>query len=169
VTDAHGWPIHRVARVAGLPEHVLRGYVDRGELCVFKGAKNVYIDVGDLVVVEEIDAWKAADAKVIAEYLKDPAPETVLALVAAASRLVTDSGGLQKEAYWYGVPCVTARPSTEWADTVELGANTLVDDDPDRLAAAVAGAHMPADRPRLYGDGQAAKRIAEALCRFRAP
>ena len=62
--------------------------------------------------------------------------------------LVTDSGGLQKEAYWYGVPCVTARPSTEWEDTVELGANVLVDDDPEQLAAAVAAAKLPTDLPR---------------------
>jgi len=102
--------------------------------------------------------------------LSDPLGYLDLAALASQAHvIVTDSGGLQKEAYWYGVPCVTARPSTEWADTVELGANTLVDDDPDRLAAAVAGAQMPADRPRLYGDGQAAKRIAEALCTFRAP
>ena len=67
------------------------------------------------------------------------------ALVSQARVLVTDSGGLQKEAYWYGVPCVTARPSTEWKDTVELGANVLVDDDPEKLAAAVAAARMPAD------------------------
>jgi UDP-GlcNAc3NAcA epimerase len=85
------------------------------------------------------------------------------ALVAAARVVVTDSGGLQKEAYWLGVPCVTARPSTEWADTVEAGANILVDDDPDRLAAAVAAARMPSERPRLYGDGAAADRIAGLL------
>jgi UDP-N-acetylglucosamine 2-epimerase len=85
------------------------------------------------------------------------------ALVSQARVLVTDSGGLQKEAYWYGVPCVTARPSTEWKDTVELGANVLVDDDPDRLAAAVAAARMPEERPPLYGDGHAAERVVASL------
>lgn len=86
------------------------------------------------------------------------------ALASQARVIVTDSGGLQKEAYWYGVPCVTARPSTEWVDTVEAGANVLVDDDPDRLAAAAAAARpLPADRPPLYGDGHAANRIAERL------
>jgi UDP-GlcNAc3NAcA epimerase len=85
------------------------------------------------------------------------------ALVSQARVLVTDSGGLQKEAYWYGVPCVTARPSTEWVDTVELGANVLVDDDPERLASAVAAARMPEERPPLYGDGHAAERVAASL------
>ena len=85
------------------------------------------------------------------------------ALVSQARVLVTDSGGLQKEAYWYGVPCVTARPSTEWKDTVELGANVLVDDDPDKLAAAVAAARMPDERPQLYGDGHAAERVVASL------
>lgn len=93
-------------------------------------------------------------------------PLSYLALAAAVSQarvVVTDSGGLQKEAYWYGVPCVTARPSTEWVDTVEAGANVLVDDDPDAIAGAVAAARMPAERPQLYGDGHAAERIAAAL------
>jgi UDP-N-acetylglucosamine 2-epimerase len=88
------------------------------------------------------------------------------ALASQARVIVTDSGGLQKEAYWYGVPCVTARPSTEWVDTLESGANVLVDDDPERIAAAVAAARMPEERPELYGDGKASVKIAEALYRL---
>jgi UDP-N-acetylglucosamine 2-epimerase (non-hydrolysing)/UDP-GlcNAc3NAcA epimerase len=87
-----------------------------------------------------------------------------LAALASQARVIaTDSGGLQKEAYWYGVPCVTLRPSTEWVDTVEAGANRLVDDDPDAIAAAIAEARMPDDRPPLYGDGRASERIAAIL------
>jgi len=85
------------------------------------------------------------------------------ALASQARVILTDSGGLQKEAYWYGVPCVTMRPSTEWVDTVGLGANVLVDDDPDRIVAAAAAAALPPDLPPLYGDGHASERIAEVL------
>ena len=85
------------------------------------------------------------------------------ALASQARVILTDSGGLQKEAYWYGVPCVTLRPSTEWVDTVEAGANTLVDDDPYRIVQAVREARMPPDPPPLYGDGHASERVAEAL------
>jgi UDP-N-acetylglucosamine 2-epimerase len=85
----------------------------------------------------------------------------MLALLAAADAAVTDSGGLQKEAYWLHVPCVTVRPSTEWVDTVTAGANTLVE--PDGLAAALEQARYPDDAPQLYGDGHAAERVAAAL------
>ncbi len=85
------------------------------------------------------------------------------ALASQARVIITDSGGLQKEAYWYGVPCVTTRPSTEWVDTVEAGANVLVDDDPVKLVDAAKNARFPEDAPALYGDGHAAGRIAAAL------
>ena len=85
------------------------------------------------------------------------------ALLSQARVVVTDSGGLQKEAYWFRVPCVTLRPSTEWVDTVESGANVLVDDDPDAIAEAVASASFPPSAPQLYGDGHAAERVAAAL------
>ena len=85
----------------------------------------------------------------------------MLALVAGAETVVTDSGGLQKEAYWLRVPCVTLRPNTEWVDTVAAGANRLAE--PEELAAALADARFPADAPALYGDGHAAERIAAAL------
>ena len=85
------------------------------------------------------------------------------ALASQAHVIVTDSGGVQKEAYWYRVPCVTMRPSTEWIDTVEAGANVLVDDDPDAIVRAVAQARFPAAAPPLYGDGHASERVAAAL------
>jgi UDP-N-acetylglucosamine 2-epimerase len=93
-----------------------------------------------------------------------------LAALASQARVIaTDSGGLQKEAYWYGVPCVTMRPSTEWVDTVKLGANRLVDDDPDAIAEAISDARMPPDRPPLYGDGHASERIAAILLASLSP
>ena len=96
--------------------------------------------------------------------LREPLGYLAFASAASQARVIaTDSGGLQKEAYWYRVPCVTMRPSTEWVDTVEAGSNVLVDDDPGAIEAAVRSAAFPADAPPLYGDGHAAERIAQAL------
>jgi UDP-N-acetylglucosamine 2-epimerase len=142
--------IHRAANVQ--PERLARiveGLGRLGERVLFPAHPRTRSVLGDLPPnVEVLDPVGYLD---------------MAALVSQARVLVTDSGGLQKEAYWYGVPCVTARPSTEWVDTVELGANVLVDDDPDQLVAAVAAARMPDERPPLYGDGHAAERVAASL------
>ncbi|HYV15250.1 MAG TPA: UDP-N-acetylglucosamine 2-epimerase (non-hydrolyzing) [Conexibacter sp.] len=84
------------------------------------------------------------------------------ALLCNARAVVTDSGGVQKEAYLAGVPCVTLRPSTEWVETVDAGWNVLVDLDADAARAALDRT-PPAERPQLYGDGHAGERVAAAV------
>lgn len=84
------------------------------------------------------------------------------ALVCNARAVITDSGGLQKEAYFAGVQCLTLRSNTEWTETVDHGWNVLVDLDPTRALMALER-EPPADRPPLYGDGLAGERVVAAL------
>jgi UDP-GlcNAc3NAcA epimerase len=84
------------------------------------------------------------------------------ALLTNARAVLTDSGGIQKEAYIAGVPCVTLRPNTEWTETVENGWNTLVDLDANAALAALSRT-PPVERPPLYGDGRAGERVIAAL------
>ncbi|MBA3264652.1 MAG: UDP-N-acetylglucosamine 2-epimerase (non-hydrolyzing) [Thermoleophilaceae bacterium] len=90
-----------------------------------------------------------------------------LELARHARAILTDSGGVQKEAYLLGVPCVTLRDTTEWVETVDAGWNVLVDLDRDAALAAVRRT-PPAQRPELYGGGHAAERVRDAVSAYTA-
>jgi UDP-N-acetylglucosamine 2-epimerase len=93
----------------------------------------------------------------------------MVALETHALAIATDSGGVQKEAYLSGVPCITLRTETEWTETVDAGWNRVLGDDPSALSAALADPEfMDRTRPHppLHGDGQTAGRIVAALEAF---
>ena len=85
-----------------------------------------------------------------------------LMLARHARAVLTDSGGVQKEAFLLGVPCVTLRDTTEWVETVESGWNVLVGLDREAALAALTR-NPPAERPELYGGGHAAERVCDVV------
>ncbi len=91
----------------------------------------------------------------------------MLILEENAEAIVTDSGGVQKEAYFAGRPCITLRERTEWTETVRAGWNVLVGTDEGRIAAAMRDFRPSGRRPELFGDGHAAEHVVEALRTFR--
>jgi UDP-N-acetylglucosamine 2-epimerase len=93
----------------------------------------------------------------------------MLLLESRARAILTDSGGVQKEAYILGVPCITLRDSTEWVETIRAGANRLVGASPRRIMSAVRDIERRRRRraPRgTYGTGRASEAIAREIARF---
>jgi UDP-GlcNAc3NAcA epimerase len=89
-----------------------------------------------------------------------------LTLARHARAILTDSGGVQKEAYLLGTPCVTLRDTTEWVETVEQGWNVLVDLDRDAALEALERGTPSGERPELYGGGRAGERIRDILASY---
>ncbi|MBE7555378.1 MAG: UDP-N-acetylglucosamine 2-epimerase (non-hydrolyzing) [Anaerolineales bacterium] len=110
-------------------------------------------------ILEGLDYTPAAHVRLI-----EPIGYVDMIRLQQAARLIlTDSGGIQKEAYWLGVPCVTLRDQTEWVETIETGWNILTGAEMASIIQAVESFTPPAARPTLYGNGQAAAFIQEIL------
>lgn len=84
-------------------------------------------------------------------------------LIKNAKKLLTDSGGMQKEAYFFGVPCITLREETEWVETVKDGWNTLTGPDGEKIRHAVKTFEPSGKRPSSYGDGRASEKLVKIL------
>jgi UDP-N-acetylglucosamine 2-epimerase len=87
----------------------------------------------------------------------------ILILEQNAKAILTDSGGMQKEAYFFGVPCITMRTETEWVETVEAGWNVVVGADRNKIVKAVRSSGTDNPCPELYGDGRTAEKIVRFL------
>jgi UDP-GlcNAc3NAcA epimerase len=179
MVDAHDWAVERASD--HLPE-VARG-LDRFILLTMHRAENVDdperlrailrgLDVGIPVIFPVHPRTRAVIGRepgVVPSNVVAIDPVGYLQMVALEARahaVATDSGGVQKEAYLAGVPCITLRSETEWTETVDAGWNRVVDADPRGVADALADAPFMdrgKSRPALYGDGRAAARIVEAL------
>ena len=151
----HLLTVHRAENVdqPDLLEAILRGVADSGRRVIFPVhprtravLKSTAMKVpGNVTLIDPIG------------YLE------ILVLEENAEAIVTDSGGVQKEAYFAGRPCITLRTTTEWTETVEAGWNVLVGTDSAAIARAMRGFRHEGPRPELFGDGHAAERVVEAL------
>ncbi len=111
--------------------------------------------------LEAFGLWDALEQKVKVlpplDYLD------FLGLVIDAAKVVTDSGGVQKEAYFFGIPCVTLRDETEWIETVEDGWNALVGTEAEDILHAIRHFNPSGTKSKSFGDGHAAEHIAAII------
>ena len=147
--------VHRADNV-DRPERlaaILRGVADSGRPVVFP------VHPRTRAAMSRHEGEIAANVRLIEPvgYLE------MLVLEENAEAIVTDSGGVQKEAYFAGKPCITVRDTTEWTETVEAGWNVLTGTDPAAIARAMREFRPKGERAPLFGDGHAAEAVVAAL------
>jgi len=107
------------------------------------------------------DALRFSDTKI--KIIEPVSYLDMLQLEQQAQLILTDSGGVQKEAYWMKVPCITLRDETEWIETVEAGWNILAGADRDKIIESAHADHSPSAQYSAYGDGKAGEKIVNIL------
>ena len=147
-------------------ESILSAFIEINEPIIFPVHPRTRKRLADLKATSVSSVPSARDSKIQDSTLRCISPVgylDMLMLEQNAKAILTDSGGMQKEAYFFGVPCVTLRPETEWVETVEAGWNVVVGADREKVVEAVRSFKMDKPRPELYGDGLAAEKIIQYL------
>lgn len=136
--------------------NILTAFVNIGEPVIFPVHPRTRKQIAELNGMFD---FSSSNVKII-----DPVSYLdMLVLEQNAKVILTDSGGMQKEAYFFRVPCVTLRPETEWLETVDAGWNRVVGADRERIFDAVKNVNIPNQQPDLFGTGDTAFRIAAIM------
>lgn len=114
--------------------------------------------------------WKLNDSLAVPNInIIEPLPYLdMLALESQAKLILTDSGGVQKEAYMLQVPCITLRNETEWIETVQEGWNHITGIESERVMEIISNLKIPAESPQVFGDGRAAEKISHTIFSYLA-
>ena len=152
--------VHRPANVDDrtVLESILRAFRECGETVVFPAHPRTRKRMQEF----GLDAGLPASLRVIdpVDYLD------FLALLIRSKKVATDSGGVQKEAYFFGIPCITLRDETEWIETMEDGWNAVVGTGTQEVVHAIQHFNPEGTKSKSFGDGHAAERIADLLESF---
>ena len=136
---------------------ILRALIDSGERIIFSVHPRTQKLLRSFGIYELIEANPNFIISEPLSYLD------ILLLEKSARKIITDSGGIQKEAYLWGVPCITLREETEWLETVSQGWNILVGADYDKILTAIHTFKPTSERNFSYGDGHTSEKIVEIL------
>jgi UDP-N-acetylglucosamine 2-epimerase len=158
--EPRGYVLATVHRPANVDERrplesILRAFAECGETVVFP----VHPRTRKMIQQFGLEAGLPATVRLL-----DPVDYfDFLALLIEAKKVATDSGGVQKEAYFFGIPCVTLRDETEWIETVEDGWNAVVGTDTEDVVDAIRNFNPHGTKSKSFGDGHAAERIARLV------
>jgi len=142
-------------------QNIISAFIEINEPIIFPVHPRTRQGFADLKTISVSSVNSARDSKL--RCIPPVGYLDMLMLEQNAKAILTDSGGMQKEAYFFGVPCITMRTETEWVETVETGWNVVVGADWEKIIDAVRSSGTNNPRPELYGDGRAAEKIIHHL------